>query len=944
MSTRQRRRLQALVDRATGVDADIAVTDEEEETTSSFFSKTAATGLSRRRQQQQRRREKQRCSITEKEEESAAEKTEKEKERHTVREAIENARKPVSAALPPSLLTATATPALSPVSTSGGRVTAEASAQPVDGVADSKSSSDEWIDDDDDANEVAKGGSSSAAASLRGQAMQSGADKNEQRRRQGDSGNNNDSNDNDEDATGDLSVKAAKEKERRKAEKRRQRQLQQRKKAAEEDAMLDAMLAQHQHDGTTGSDTQVPSAASPSPSPGSDLLGLVMACDVGQLDTRIERIRMFGAEAVEDVGDGRTPHRRADGHVRDTGSVSIFAEHHQHFKFPHSAFATPNRHRWPPYDPLGLYVTVGKTAAVGEEGAELRCSTSSSTPLYRLQCNSNAYTRAEAAREACVARMGGVNDLLECLYLNGTYHLPSLLQCSETLGLMNEDARGGELLDMALYVVGALLRLFHVSGTWEQRQLPFHDGGNRLLHVAMARGVHLALKRGCLQTAWQRARCLLSWDAADPCAMLLLLDYLALRAKRWAWLLEVQHRVLHHPLHALFSVESAETTQRTDDDSNDVLVLRLLHLPGFAFSTALARHLIEREEERARGEGKVSRVLREMRPDQRKFIADMPSSVSMMVNAIHRFPLAAVELVESLGTVETVCKQANLNAAAWAEQVVQRANEVTEAADKGDAEARAVRDVSHLFVVRHVDLWKPAESMGLLQKALSSTTLWDRVATVTTSSPTTEGAARRVLQNSYQGVSEELIMGNTTAPIPADLLQPDYVDVGEVAEALHLSAEELALYENDGLAGLPALLPLEEESLLRLRALYGGGSGEDGNDDDDPLSELSPWMLRMLLRGLRQRLLSDIEEGRIVVEQQNALTLFLRTLLPWNSVEQMSLREVLAQRGIPDPVATRAAQRRREDEAMWEHDADEEAAELFSLASSMVMDEWGEDD
>ncbi|AYU75889.1 Transcriptional repressor TCF25, putative [Leishmania donovani] len=618
-------------------------------------------------------------------------------------------------------------------------------------------------------------------------------------------------------------------KKRRRAEKKKSRRQQQRQRQAEEEALLDAVLARRQneqvdpasssgvgspvaeHHPGGGSVLVAASSTGTGPSTGGAVTGggagetsflqLVMACDAHQLDTRLERIRMFGAEAVEDVGDGRTPHRRADGRVRDTGSVSFFPAHHMTVKFVHSAFATPNRYRWIPYDSLGIFLTTEEAHDVW--GQVWRA--------YLLVCSSHAFQRAQASLEACQERLGGVQDLVDCLARNRVYHIPTLLQCVYAMEATGESAFAMELLDVALYQVGVVLRRFALSGTWVSRQLPCHRSANTLIFQVLQRGVHAALKRGCLRTAYERTRCLLSLDPDDPCGMLLLLDYTALRAKRWVWLLEVRHRAL--------AVRAARRQPRrgaaAESEEADVkealaaagLTLRdatlaedVLCLPNYAFSWALAKHFIEREEARQRsdevsgGACRPSKVLRGLTDAQRASLAATPSAVELLSAAVLRFPQAAVRLVDALGGVDVVCGtegatlSSSSQASAWQQLMWQADGHPDSAAD-----AAVHNRLADLFVARHEELWKLSECISLLRhvvrRMLSEPATGVRAADSGDSSEENANELSSVTcvgQSRYRNITRDSVMGASVAPIPADLLEPDAAELAMAQEAAAL--------------------------------------------------------------------------------------------------------------------------------------------------------------
>lgn len=738
MSSRQMRRLQDLVDRATGLDADDeAEMDDDVALPNTMQSKKSADRHS-----------------------------EKKKAKKDKRKAA-----PADAPLPSAAAVASAPPQASTKAVSSSAPTAQPSAA-------SPSSPGDWeeVEDEDDCTTrtpTVKESNTAASASggkrASGHAEDGGAEATA--------------------AAARTAAQVEEEKKRKKEEKRKLRQQQQRQMQAEEDALLDAVIATHgdpqssMMDGgvagggsaphspnsatgaaSAGDGNALAAAASATAADAASLAHFVMACDPQQLDTRLERIRLFGVDAVEDVGDGRTPHRRADGRLRDSGTVSFFPAHHVHVKFGQSAFATPNRYRWVPYDSLGIYLTTEEIS--GPSGR--------SVLEYTLNCGSNAFQRALQQLRACQEHLGGVQELVECLARNKVYHIPTLLQCVYAMEATGESTFATELLEVALYQLGVVLRRFTLAGTWAQRRLLMARGGNGMLFQVLQRGVHAALKRGCLRTAFERARCLLSLDPRDPCGMLLLLDYTALRAKRWVWLLEMRQRVL-----AASSAAAAAASSAGGQDGS--LARCLASLPNFAFSWALARHFIEREEQMQGSSsggssgGRPSKVLRGLTAVQRAALDGAPPAQELLIAALTHFPHAAVALVNALGGVETVVGSDDLpvsDASIWFGDVVVRA----ESAPESD-EAHLQGHLANLFVARHEELWKLNECISVLRAAaralMETPKSRESAATRSFAAAASPADVAAVEPHAYLALAKEAVLGTSVTAIPAELLRPD---------------------------------------------------------------------------------------------------------------------------------------------------------------------------
>lgn len=656
-------------------------------------------------------------------------------------------------------------------------------------------------------------------------------------------------------------------------------------------------------------------------STGPDLLRLVLCCDTNRLNTRLELIRNFGSDSVEDIGCGSTSRRGQGGGTRDTGAHSLFPEHHVggQIKFRPSVFASPNRYRWPPLDSQGVFLSIVNTddtvstnpatatpgvaaaaTAVGSVVAAPQPLPCGRMPLvYRLHSEAAPFQRASAALQRCVTRLGGAGDLVDCLNTHGHYHIPTLLQASATFELLGQTSRSQELVDVALYHVGILLGNIPLSATWRRRLVPHSYASNHMLFDALQRGVHVAWRRGCTRTAWEMSRFLLSLDTSDPCGVLLLIDCLALRAKRWVWLLEL-YDVLRHPVGCKDAMERH-------------LESKLVILPAIPFSCALAKYFMEREMRHAplssgssASGGGASRVLRDMTAEQRETVGRCPLANVMLAEAMVAFPEAAVRLVEGLSLLPKMGSAIDPN---WQLLVASTTND----------EASLSSHLAQLFVARHCDMWKSTEVVQWVREVLTAAPADGPPSALATamvqkafkhSLHCSTPAALLEAQQVYLGLREEDVMGTNSSAIPADLLN----QVDDVEELRRLMEEQVQLAEDDR-----PLAPLEMDRLLRFRALYA--EAPEGTSTDAQL--LHAYQSRFEMEGGAARNLST----------ENPLRLFIRSLLPWNTTRDMALQEALRRHGIEDPVVVRNRQLRTEDARTWEADQDVAAAEWESLPS-----------
>ncbi|CCW64805.1 unnamed protein product [Phytomonas sp. EM1] len=671
------------------------------------------------------------------------------------------------------------------------------------------------------------------------------------------------------------------------------------KRDVEEEILLEAVLRERNRaQGETGD------MAIAGPHQPEICLGVLMLlCEPEHLDMRLERIRNFGVEAVEDVGDGSTM-LRPHGRLRNSSSVSLFPEHHMKLSFRHSVFATPSKYRWPPFDSLGIQMVVANTHPKDAHSRENtinrnRSSSSAAPTLYRLNCDSTLFKQAEDARLACEARIGNPQDLINCLN-RGPYHIPTLLQLYATFRALGNTVRASEMVDLALYHVGVLLSRFPIAETWCKRLVPYGYRENRILFQTLQCGVHVALQRGCARTAWELSRFLLSLDPRDPCGMMLMMDYLALRAKRWVWLVEVHQATLTlvdnlslvNENTVKVGEERGVASSRREKQQNSsltpynnaqidlYLARRVSTLPSFAFSAALAKYFLERDMEQHRmaslEQNSVSintnlsmragsrplkqpqsRILRDITPSQRAMLEAATPATVMLAQAIVHFPGAAVELVERLQGVDAICKGSTVDPV-WQDEILAlAAGEEKQSADQEDVTPYLRSQLNHFFVSRHADLWKSAEPMKFLRCVLGLSVHGSGEGSCCTGAegvqtPLATALAElkrsqhrypkdKEIEELYLALREEDIMGmDSNTAIPQELLDIGALDPNEDAMIPQLMEQE----DNDEVLEHP--------------------HGEDGSHS----------------RG-----------ETLPSQQENILQLFMRTLFRWHSMDDVVLQQ-----------------------------------------------------
>nr|CAG4645738.1 EOG090X0BCY [Lynceus sp. MCZ IZ 141354] len=151
------------------------------------------------------------------------------------------------------------------------------------------------------------------------------------------------------------------------------------------------------------------------------------------------------------------------------------------------------------------------------------------------------------------------------------YHIDSLLQLSDICRMGDDVQTAAELIERALFVLeSALPPSFNfAAGTC---RLEYRIRENRALFLALFKHLTTIGQKSCYRTALEFCKLLYSLDPeADPLAVVLMIDFYAIKAQEYAWLIEFFNEL--EP------------------------VKNLSQLPNFAYSIALAYFYLKDEEE-----------------------------------------------------------------------------------------------------------------------------------------------------------------------------------------------------------------------------------------------------------------------------------------------------------------------------------------------------------
>nr|CAG4648156.1 EOG090X0BCY [Moina brachiata]SVE93198.1 EOG090X0BCY [Moina brachiata] len=118
------------------------------------------------------------------------------------------------------------------------------------------------------------------------------------------------------------------------------------------------------------------------------------------------------------------------------------------------------------------------------------------------------------------------------------YHIDSLIQLSDICRMSEDPQMASELIERALYILESA---FHPSFNLASGKcrLEYKNQENRALFLAIFKHLVFIGLRGCYRTALEFCKVLYSLDVEnDPLAVVLMIDFYALKAQEYAWFIE----------------------------------------------------------------------------------------------------------------------------------------------------------------------------------------------------------------------------------------------------------------------------------------------------------------------------------------------------------------------------------------------------------------------
>ncbi|XP_067002912.2 ribosome quality control complex subunit TCF25 [Anabrus simplex] len=196
---------------------------------------------------------------------------------------------------------------------------------------------------------------------------------------------------------------------------------------------------------------------------------------------------------------------------------------------------------------------------VGKTGISMRMEKKDCVQYFCYEHSAN-YQQVEKKFLEAVDSLNPDNIVM--LINSNPYHVDALIQLSDLCKMSEDLQMAAELNERALYCLECAFHPLFSMAKGNCR-LDYRRQENRALFIALFKHLTFVGQRACYRTALELCKLLLSLDfEGDPLAVILCIDFYALRSRKYAWLVTV--------------AEEWESSKN------------LSQLPNFAFSHALA--------------------------------------------------------------------------------------------------------------------------------------------------------------------------------------------------------------------------------------------------------------------------------------------------------------------------------------------------------------------
>ncbi|XP_076622742.1 nuclear localized protein 1 [Colletes latitarsis] len=214
--------------------------------------------------------------------------------------------------------------------------------------------------------------------------------------------------------------------------------------------------------------------------------------------------RIFGRKTIQ-AKQNNKKNRGRSGHLKKTWLVSA-------------------RDNWSPIYNTGLSMSLDHDA---KSTNNVQYFVYEHSPFYR-QVQLKFLKAVESSNPENILRITDVHS----------YHVDTLLQLGELCVLKEDLALAAEFIERALYCLECAFHpLFNL--TTATCRLDYRKQQNRALFITLFKHLNFIGGRACYRTSLEFCKLLLSFDPeGDPLAVVLSIDYYALRAKEYEWFIE----------------------------------------------------------------------------------------------------------------------------------------------------------------------------------------------------------------------------------------------------------------------------------------------------------------------------------------------------------------------------------------------------------------------
>ncbi|CAK9802529.1 Transcription factor 25 [Anthophora plagiata] len=214
--------------------------------------------------------------------------------------------------------------------------------------------------------------------------------------------------------------------------------------------------------------------------------------------------RIFGSKTVQAEQNNRR-NRGRSGHLKKTW------------------LASP-RYNWPPITKSGLSMSLDHTIK------------STNNVQYFMYEHSLSYRQVQLKFLQAVESLNPENII--SIINAHSYHVDALLQLAELCKLSEDLAMAAEFTERALYCLECAFHPLFIFTTPLCR-LDYKKQQNRALFITLFKHLNFVGGRACYRTSLEFCKLLLTLDPeGDPLAVILSLDFYALRAKEYEWFIE----------------------------------------------------------------------------------------------------------------------------------------------------------------------------------------------------------------------------------------------------------------------------------------------------------------------------------------------------------------------------------------------------------------------